>query len=165
VIARQQPLDPWLAQHGGQEFGGDLALQQPVAVLCEARMVTHRIVDPDADEPAEQQIEFDPLHQLALRTHRIERQQQHRPQQLLRWNRRPPQAGIERRELARQCRQGGVRDLANRPQRMIRPNSVLQVYIAEKTAANFVVAAHRHPVPWPRGPHRDKSATTFSTAC
>ena len=32
VLARQQPFDPRLRQHCGEEFGGDLAIQQPVAV-------------------------------------------------------------------------------------------------------------------------------------
>src|SRR3954451_14047473 len=44
---------------------------------------------------------------------------------------------------------------------MIRPNPLLQVYVAEKTAANLVVAAHRHPRPQPRESHSGKSATTF----
>src|SRR6185369_15277116 len=44
---------------------------------------------------------------------------------------------------------------------MIRPNPVLQVYVAEKTAANLVIAAHRHPRPKPRESHSGKSATTF----
>ncbi len=30
---------------------------------------------------------------------------------------------------------------------MMRPNPILQVYVAEKLAANFVVAAHRIPHP------------------
>ncbi len=30
---------------------------------------------------------------------------------------------------------------------MIRPNSILQIYVAEKAPRNLVVAAHRHPRP------------------
>ena len=44
-------------------------------------MIPHRLVDADPDKPAEQQVELQPLHQLPLRAHRIERLQQHRPQQ------------------------------------------------------------------------------------
>jgi hypothetical protein len=49
---------------------------------------------------------------------------------------------------------------------VIRPNQPFQVYVAEKTAANLVVAAHRHP-----HPHLTKRITMgkfgnpFSTAC
>jgi len=35
-------------------------------------MVPHRVISPQPDKPPEQQIEFDPLHQLPLRTHRVE---------------------------------------------------------------------------------------------
>ena len=34
----------------------------------------------------------------------------------------------------------------NQPQRMIRANPLLKIYIAEKTAANTVVATHRYPL-------------------
>ena len=44
------------------------------------RVVPGRIVHPDPDEPAEQQVVFQPLHQLPLRADRVERLQQHRPQ-------------------------------------------------------------------------------------
>ena len=54
-------------------------------------------------------------------------------------------------KLVRQHRQCGVRDLPNRPQRMRRPDPSLQVYVAEKTTANLIVAAHRHPHPLLQG--------------
>ena len=34
---------------------------------------------------------------------------------------------------------------------MIRPNPILQIYVAEKLSANLIVAAHRHPRPPPQG--------------
>src|SRR5262249_27003340 len=49
MLARQQPLDAWLSEDGGQEFGCDLAVQQPIAVLGEGRMIPHRIIDADPD--------------------------------------------------------------------------------------------------------------------
>ena len=33
---------------------------------------------------------------------------------------------------------------------MIRPNPILNVYVAEKAAANLVVTTHRHPHPRPQ---------------
>src|SRR6476619_3258229 len=60
VLRRQQPLDPWLDQDGRQELGGNLAFEQTVAVLREHRMIPRRIIDPQPDEPAKQQIEFQP---------------------------------------------------------------------------------------------------------
>jgi hypothetical protein len=55
----------------GQELGRDVALQQPVAVLGEARVIPDRVVDEETCEPAEQEVEVEPFHQLALRRNRI----------------------------------------------------------------------------------------------
>jgi hypothetical protein len=59
-----------MAQDRRQELGGNLALQQALTVLREARGVPHRLVDPQPDKPAEQEIELDALDQLALRADR-----------------------------------------------------------------------------------------------
>ena len=55
VLRRQQPLDLGLGQDGRQELGGDLAFEQTVAVLREHRVIPRRIIDPEPNEPAEQQ--------------------------------------------------------------------------------------------------------------
>jgi hypothetical protein len=39
-------------QHGRHEFAGDVAVEQPVAVLAKHSGVPHRIVDAQADLPA-----------------------------------------------------------------------------------------------------------------
>ena len=131
-----------LRQHAGQELHRHLALQQPVAVLGEGGRIPHRIVDAKADEPAEQQVELDPLHQLALRADRVERLQQQRPQQPLRRDRLPAERRIKRVELRRERRQRGVDDAADHPQRMIRTDPLLQVHIAEQRPANRVIPPH-----------------------
>ena len=105
-------------------------------------MVPGRIVNADADEPAEQKVVFQPLHQQPLRADRVERLQQHRPQQLLRRDRRPPDRRIERRKLALQRRQRLVHDRPDRPQRMIPPHPRLQIDVAEQFARPIVAAAH-----------------------
>ena len=38
-----------------------------------ARMIPHRLIHPEPDEPAEQQVELEPLHQLALRADRVKK--------------------------------------------------------------------------------------------
>jgi hypothetical protein len=55
---------------------GDLARQQPVAVLGEGRRFPPRVVHADPDEPTKQQVELDPLHELSLRADRVEGLQQ-----------------------------------------------------------------------------------------
>jgi hypothetical protein len=59
-----------MGQDCGQEFVRDLARQQPVAVVREARGVPNGIIDAEPDKPAEQQVELDALDQ--LRSERIE---------------------------------------------------------------------------------------------
>jgi hypothetical protein len=45
----------------------DVALQQPVPVLREGRVVPRRAIDANPDESAKQYIKLQPLHQQALR--------------------------------------------------------------------------------------------------
>jgi hypothetical protein len=48
-------------------------LQQAVPALRECRMIPYRIVDPEPNDPAEQKIELQTLHELSLRADRIKR--------------------------------------------------------------------------------------------
>src|SRR5258708_10104847 len=109
-------------------------------------MVPHRIVDPKTHEPAEQQIELQTVHQLALGTHPIERLQQHRSQKLLRRNRRPPKVRIEGCKLARQVAKRGVRNLADRAQWMVTPHARLQIHVAEQRSRPLVASRHLIPL-------------------
>lgn len=70
---------PWAAPARPPGTWPRCAFQQPVAVLREHRMAPDGVVDADPDEPAEQQIVFQPLHQKPLRADRIKHLQQHRP--------------------------------------------------------------------------------------
>jgi hypothetical protein len=146
VVAGQQPLHPGLGKQRRQEPGCDVARQQAVAVLGEGGVVPHRIVDPEPDEPAKQQVEVEPLHQLAFRADRIERLAQHGAQEALGWDRRTPHPGIEHREVRLQRCQRLVGQLPDRSQRMIGAHPRLEVNVAEKCS--------RLPI---RSPHRDAS--------
>ena len=154
VLVRQQRLDLGLGQHRAQELGRDLALEQPVAVLGEHRHVPDRIVDAEPDEPAEQQVVVELLHQLPLRAHRVERLQQQRPQQLLRRDRGPAVQRVELLELRRQRRQRGIDDRQDRPQRMIRRHPALAAHIAEQPFRPPIRPAHP---PTPPQSHRERS--------
>src|SRR5690606_23199125 len=83
-----------------------------------------------------------PLHQEPLRADRVERLKEHRPQQLLRRDRRPPDRRIERRELTLERAESLIHDRPDRTQWMIAPNPRLQIHIAEQFASSIVVAAH-----------------------
>jgi hypothetical protein len=91
------------------------AIKKAIPVLRENRVVPRRVVDANADKPVEQKVELQPLHQLPLRADRIERWQQHRPQQLLRRDRRSPDRRVQRAKPARQRRQSLVHDCPDRP--------------------------------------------------
>jgi hypothetical protein len=113
VLAREQRTHLGPGQHSGQEARGDLARQQPVAVLGEGGGVPDRDVHAEPDEPAEQQVEVDPLHQLSLRADGIEGLQQQGAQQTLRRDQIPPTRRIEHVELARHLDKGRVHNAAD----------------------------------------------------
>jgi hypothetical protein len=65
-------FDPLLVQHGRHELAGNVALDQPLAVLGEHRHLPDFGIQRQPNKPAEQQIVAELLHQLPLRAHRIE---------------------------------------------------------------------------------------------
>ena len=144
VLARQQPLHLRQCKQLRQEALRHLAGEQPVAVLAERARVPNRVVHPEPDEPAEQEVELQPLHQLALRAHRVEALHQQRPQQPLGRDARPAQARVERFEVRRHRRQHGVHDITDRAQRMVRWYPRLQINIGEQRARPPILAPHRH---------------------
>ena len=105
MLAREQAGDLRLIQNLGQKLGGEVAREQAIPALREGRMIPDLIFDAEPDEPAEQQVEVQPLHQLALRADRVERLQQERPQQLFGRDRRSSHAGIKVVEARRERRQ------------------------------------------------------------
>ena len=105
MLAREQTADLRLIQNLGQKLGGDVAREQAIPALREGRMIPDLIFDAEPDEPAEQQVEVQPLHQLALRADRVERLQQEGPQQLLGRDRRTSDPGIEVLKTRREARQ------------------------------------------------------------
>ena len=104
-------------RHKRAPVGGDIAIEQPIPVLAEYGRIPHRIIHRQTDEPAEQQIVVELLHQLSFRAHREERLQQQRPQQTLRWNRRPTITCVKLAEVARQVPQRPVDQVTDRAQR------------------------------------------------
>ena len=74
-------------QHAGKELGRDIVIEQAIAVLAEHGGIPDRIIGRQSDEPAEQKIVVELLHQLPFRAHRVERLQQQCTQQSLRRDR------------------------------------------------------------------------------
>ena len=88
-----------MTQNGREELGSDIGTEQPVPVLRERRVIPNGVINAEADEPAEQQIIVDLLHQLSFGTHRVKRLQQRGAQQPLRCNRLSAGAFVKRLEL------------------------------------------------------------------
>jgi hypothetical protein len=96
-----------------QELLGDVGVEQAVPVLRVGRVVPHRIVNAETDEPAKQQVVVELLHQLALGANGVERLDQRAAQQLLRRNRGPAERGVHLRELRIEGHQDLVHDIAD----------------------------------------------------
>src|SRR4051794_8426469 len=86
-----------------------------LVVLREHRVIPRPIIDTETNEPAEQQIELQPLHQLTFRADRVEGLQQRGTQQLLRWNGRSTKRRIECCKITAQLTQGVIGNVADRP--------------------------------------------------
>ena len=119
-----------------------LQCEQAVAVLGNCRGVPHGFVDAQAGKPAEQEIEIEPLHQLALGAHRVEGLQQHRPQQLLGRDRGPADLRVDLAEAPVERRQSLVHQSSDRTQGMICPDAPLQVHVGRFRPAPAIVSAH-----------------------
>lgn len=122
---------------------GDLAAEQPVAVLREARVIPHLVVHREADEPAEQQATVDRLHRLPLAADRVQRHQQLRSLQLLRRDRVATQAGMQGIEVPVQFPQRRIRHRPDRAQRMILPYPQIRTDRADQGIVLDIVSAHR----------------------
>ena len=133
-----------LRQHLIEKQFRDLPVQQSVPVLGEHRRVPHRLIHAQSHKPAEQQVVLQPLHQLPLAAHAVQRLQQQRPQQPLRRNRRPPQASIQRVKLRRHRLQRRVGHRPHAPQRMVFRHALLHRYVTKQIVLLRVVSSHAH---------------------
>jgi len=95
---------------------------------CPYRIIIHA----QPDEPAIQQIGIELLHQLPLRTDRIEGLKQQRSQQSLRRNRRSAAVRIGLGKIAIERRQDFIHNLAYQTQRMLGPDPLLKVHIRKQ---------------------------------
>jgi hypothetical protein len=111
VVAAHLPAHVAVVDHARQHLRRRIHLQEPAARFFAKVDASHTASSmPRRDEPAKQQVEVDPIDQLALRADRVERLQQQGPEQLLRGDRRPPDRRVGGGELPRHARQHNVGD-------------------------------------------------------
>lgn len=82
MVIRQERRDLAMGQDRRHDLAQHLGRQQPVAVLGEDRRHPDRIIDAEADEPAEQQVILHLFHQLPLGSDREQDLEQAGPDQL-----------------------------------------------------------------------------------
>jgi hypothetical protein len=111
-------------------------------VLRKHRVVPHRIVRAEPDEPAKEQVVVDLLDQQPLRTDGVKHLQQQGPQNILRRNREPPRGRVLLVESGAQgdsipgpsaCERHAEDDFRHPP---------LQPYIAEHPILNPFISTH-----------------------
>lgn len=83
VIGREQMASARLLDHAVEEGNRDVSGQESLAVLAEGGRRPHRIIGVQADEPVEEQIVVELLHELTLAANGEKHLNQQRPQHLL----------------------------------------------------------------------------------
>jgi hypothetical protein len=148
-----------MAQHGFEELRRHIRIQQPVAVLRERRVIPDRIVNAEPDEPAEQQVVIDLLHQLAFAAHRIERLQERGPEQPFRRDRLSAGALVKTLELDIQRDEHVIDDALDHTERMLRRHPTFEVDIGKKRSRTGIRSAHVSPSTW------RENGIIFARAC
>ena len=143
MFHRQEVPLPRLGQHAREEGLRDIAIQQALPVLRERRRVPDRLVHVQPDEPAEQQVVIQLLHQLPLTAHREEHLQQQGPQQFLRRDRGAANLRIEFGERGRQLMQHRVHHAPDHAQRMVLRDARFRGEVAKHAFLLPIVSAHR----------------------
>ena len=146
VFPGQQIPGPGHVDRGVEQLDHDIVLNHSVAVFAEDRVVPNRVIDRQADEPAEQQVVGDLFDELPLAANAEEHLQQHCTHQLLRRDARAATLDVgfvHRREALVHLGKRFVHPQADRPQRVIRWNKVLQPHCRKQTLVVNVIASHR----------------------
>src|SRR5438034_1297675 len=160
VLVGSQTLGPRLLHHLRQELLGHVGLQQPVAVLGEARRIPNLLVQVQPYEPAKQHAVINLFHQQTFAADRVQHLQQLRSQQLLRRNRRTPYAGVHGVEPPRQLGKHFIHHGPDGAQRMIFPHSHLRRQITEHVVLLMICSSHTFSYHSRRG-----MRSSFSAAC
>ncbi len=143
MLIAQKARHPSLLNDGLEQLTGDVCLEQPIAVLAEGRVIPHRLIHRQPDEPAEQKVVLELLDQPPLAADRIQNLQKQCPNEPLRRNGRSSRLGVELLEPPIHLRQRLGDHRADRPQRMLYRNSRFRRNVAEHRFLLRVHSTHR----------------------
>ena len=122
---------PGLLNDGLKQLTRDIRLNQTVAVPAGGRVIPHRLIHRQSDEPSDQKIVLELLDQQLLAADRIKNLQHQCPDELLRRNGRPARLGVALLEPPIHLRQR-IRDhRVDRPQRMLHRNPRVRGDVAD----------------------------------
>ena len=142
MLVRQQRPDLRVIEKLAHEFGENLAVLQPGAVLREHGRIPDAIVGRKTHEPAVQEIVVQLLHQLPFRADAVEHLQQQGAQQLLRRDRGAPLARVQRPQAAVQFAEHVAHKLPDLPQWMARRHPRLRRNVRKQSALILECPAH-----------------------
>jgi len=145
VLVRQQLPRAGHLEHLLREGLGDVALEQPVAVLGKRRRIPDGLVGREADEPPVEEIVVELLHELPFAPDGVEDLEQQGAQQPLGWDRRSAERGVHLLEARRERDEHGVDEGLHGAQRVVGGNAILDRPVAKEHALPHVVATHRPP--------------------
>ena len=142
MLVRDEALPFGQLQHADEELSRHVGAQQPIAVDAEHRPVPHGVIHAQTDEPAEQQVVFELLHQEPLAAHREERLQQQRSQQVLGRNRRPAGVRVALVEQPTHVGQDRINEHPQPTQRMLARDPFLEADVTEHRRLGVGLATH-----------------------
>jgi hypothetical protein len=137
-LVAQPVLPARLGHHRRQKLHGDVAAQQPLAVLAEGACIPHRLAQRQAHKPTKSQMQIHLIHQCPFAAYAVQHLQQHRTQQLF----ATPYVAVNGVETCAEPSQRLIGKRANPPQRMVRRDSLVQPAIAEQLVLLPVVSTH-----------------------
>ena len=143
VLVREQPCLLRLAHHAPQQLPGHLRLDQPVAVLGEARVIPDRLIDRQSHEPAKQQVVVQLLAQEPLAADRIQYLQRRGSHQTLRRDRRTAFPRVHPLKVPAHAAERFTQQRLDVTQRVIRRHSRLQRHVTEHSALLNIIPAHQ----------------------
>ena len=142
MLVRDEALPFGQLKHAREELARHVGAQQPIPVDAEHRSIPHGVVHAETDEPADQQVVLELLHQQALTAHREERLQQQCPQQVLGRNRRPAGVRVALVEQPTHVGQDRINEHPQPTQRMLARDPFLEADVTEHRRLGVGLATH-----------------------
>ncbi len=117
-------------------------LEEPLPVLREHGRIPDGIIQGEPDEPAEQEVVIELLHELPLAPDAVEGLEQQGAEELLRRDRGPAGVGIEQGEAGGELLQGLVHHRPDGAEGVVLGDPLFRLDVAPHVALLGIVAAH-----------------------